>query len=299
MLLIMMAFIIGMAATGYFLATVNSHDLIARRDELTSQALVEAKLALIGWSVKSSLPGQLPCPENISLISTPNEGTSMTSCNAATQRIGRLPWRTLGIGDIRDGNGDKLWYVVSDGFRAPPINTSSPALLGVDAMPNSALAIIFSPGTPLQNQDRTLKTDYTQFLDEENKNGDLVFQSTGNRNVFNDRLMVVTKKDLFTVVVNRVLGEIRGDSTQGLVRYYTNADPKIYPYADGDGNGDADSSVYAGYPSYVGGVGNLEFPSNKTMLVNNGWFPLIQYELQADGQLVRLSLNGKTMVVAP
>ena len=37
-------------------------------------------------------------------------------------RVGRLPWRSLGIDQLRDGYGEPLWYVLSRGFRNPPIN---------------------------------------------------------------------------------------------------------------------------------------------------------------------------------
>jgi hypothetical protein len=32
-------------------------------------------------------------------------------------RIGRLPWKTLGIPDLRDGDGERLWYAVSNNFK--------------------------------------------------------------------------------------------------------------------------------------------------------------------------------------
>lgn len=134
MMLIMITFVVGLVATAYLLHAINPYALSAEREKVTSEALVEAKSALIGWSAKNSTPGQLPCPEDLSLIATPNEGSAMASCNNLNQRVGRLPWRTLGVGDIRDGNGDKLWYVISDGFRNAPININTIAQLTVDAV---------------------------------------------------------------------------------------------------------------------------------------------------------------------
>lgn len=299
MMLIMITFVVGLVATAYLLHAINPYALSAEREKVTSEALVEAKSALIGWSAKNSTPGQLPCPEDLSLIATPNEGSAMASCNNLNQRVGRLPWRTLGVGDIRDGNGDKLWYVISDGFRNAPININTIAQLTVDAVPNKAVAIIFSPGAPLQNQSRTAVANHTQYLDEKNGDGDAIFQTTGAKDAFNDRLILVSKVDLFNLITNRILGEIRGDNTQGLVSYYNVPSHMVYPYADINGNGTADLSALIGTPSNDGSVWSLSFPSNRTMLLNNGWFSLISYSLQPDRKSVTITLNGKSMLVTP
>jgi hypothetical protein len=34
------------------------------------------------------------------------------------ERLGRLPWKTLGLPDLRDGDGERLWYAVSSATRA-------------------------------------------------------------------------------------------------------------------------------------------------------------------------------------
>lgn len=301
MMLIMLVFILTLGAIGYMLHTSTPTSVKIDRDNKTADALAEAKTALIGWSVKNNIPGRLPCPEDVGLIGTPNEGSAMGSCNNSNRRIGRLPWRTLGINDIRDGNGDKLWYVISDGFRNSPINTNTVAKLTVDGIDNKAVAIIFSPGGPLAAQSRASFTDITQFLDGTNNDGDKTFQSFGVGNGFNDKLILVSHAELFSLVSNRVLGEIRGGSTQGLASYY--ADPvnsMTYPYADDNDDGDADTDVFLGSPSYSGDPDNLFFnATTKNMLENNGWFPLITYGLSPNKKSVNLTLNGKTMVVTP
>lgn len=194
----------------------------ASRSEATMQTLAQAKEALIGWSAAdSNLPGTLPCPEDTSLIGTTNEGRALPSCSNSQPHVGRLPWRTLGLPDLRDDEGERLWYALSPGFRNLPINSNTPAQLTVDAIPNSAVAIIFSAGAPLPGQSRPVPTgatppDATQYLDPLNNSGTGSFVTTGSAGLFNDRMIIISARDLFSVVERRVAREVR----QALLSYY-------------------------------------------------------------------------------
>ena len=183
------------------------------RDKVTTNALAQAKEALIGYATNNNIPGQLPCPEQTSLIGTATEGSASGSCSNTVPTIGRLPWRTLGIGPLLDGNGDLLWYVLSPGFHSTPINSDTQAKLTVDGSPNSAVAIIFSAGSPINGQARTTPTNtsppnVTQYLDLSNNDGNNTFITNGPLATFNDRLIVVTHNDLFQVVEKRVAKEL-------------------------------------------------------------------------------------------
>ncbi|OIQ92405.1 hypothetical protein GALL_256260 [mine drainage metagenome] len=299
--LILLVFMVALIFTTFLIRATTGVEYRVSNDLKTAKALVEAKSALLGWSVLQSDPGKLPCPEDTSLIGFATEGQAQPSC--VLPAIGRLPWRTLGIGDIRDGNNDKLWYVVSNGFRTAPINVNTSAQLSVNGIPNSAVAIIFSSGTPLGTQSRPTPTsstppDISQYLDLVNNNGTGSFVTTGGATVFNDRLMVITKTELFSLVTQRVLREVRGDSSQGLVKYY--ADVHLYPYADTDNNGYAEILQNSGTPSYQGGTDSLFFSTSiKNTLSNNGWYPLIAYQVSPGRQSVSLTLDTKTIVVTP
>ncbi|MCM2287513.1 MAG: hypothetical protein NDI67_00690 [Sulfuritalea sp.] len=91
--------------------------------------------------------------------------------------IGRFPWKTLGTKPIRDGYEECLWYVVSASHREPRQDLTAPmnwdTLSHLDAMKangSSLLAsviesphdrpvvVIFSPGPPLKNQNRSPST---------------------------------------------------------------------------------------------------------------------------------------------
>ena len=115
--LIMVAGSVGVAGSTQQSATL--------RDAKTQAALAAAKQALIAYATGGALIsscmdnpshpcvrlGQLPCPDltNTGICAEP-------LLHGAGQRLGRLPWKTLGLPDLRDGSGERLWYAVSSGF---------------------------------------------------------------------------------------------------------------------------------------------------------------------------------------
>jgi hypothetical protein len=305
--LIIFAVIFALAATAFLVSKLDGNAIKVERDKKTASALIEAKRALIGWSITRNNPGQLPCPEDTTKINLPTEGDAMTSCNILPA-VGRLPWRTLKAGDLRDGYGERLWYVISPGFRIPPINAGTLAQLSVNGVPNSAVAIVFSAGLPLSGQVRPIPTsslppNLAQYLDLSNNDGDGAFVKLSPTNIFNDQILTVSHDELFSVIVPRILGDIKGDNTQGLVKFY-NINSNNYPYADNDGDGVVNLGELIGNPSYEG-VSNTD-PSNlffnsaiKNMLVNNGWMSLIDYRVSADRQSVVMTLNSQSITVVP
>jgi hypothetical protein len=301
--LILIVFLMALILTTILIHSTTGIEYKAERDLKTAKVLEDAKVALLGWSATRDIPGQLPCPEDTSFIGSPTEGNEQSTCTLPA--IGRLPWRTLGLGDIRDANNDRLWYVLSPGFRDIPININSIAQLSVDGIPNSAVAIIFSVGTPLGSQSRSIPTsssppDVAQYLDLLNKAGTASFVTSGAINVFNDRLKIITKTELFSLVTKRVLGEVRGDLSQGLFKF--NKDYGSYPFADVNNDGFADSGSSSGTTSYQGGANSLYFSNaNKNILLNNGWFSLINYSYTVISGIpqVTLKLDNQTIVVKP
>lgn len=299
--LIFIAVLLALAVTAYTIKSYNSVELQSQAELTTGQALSEAKTAILGWSVTRNNPGQLPCPEDTSKIGELTEGQAQTSCTLPA--IGRLPWKTLGIGDIRDGHGDKLWYAISNGFRVKPINSSTLAQLSVDGTPNAAVAIVFSSGTPINGQNRAVATstsppDVSQYLELDNNNGDTNFITTGAANLFNDRLLTISHAELFGLVSKRILRTIRGDTTEGLVNFYNTH--TYYPYADTDNDGIANIPELIGQPSYEAGPNSIYFvPMTEDMLNGNEWMPLITYTVDSTQQKVVLSLNGYNIGVDP
>jgi hypothetical protein len=163
--LLLFAAIASLVAAGYVISAVSKLSDSAGREARTGQALRAAKEVLIGYVIQSAAnssnatPGQLPCPEALSSIGTPTEGLAAASCASVTAVVGRLPWKTLGIDDPRDGDGYELWYVVSPGFGAggaAPINFGTLAKLPFDGAPintpAAAVAVIIAPGAALNTQ---------------------------------------------------------------------------------------------------------------------------------------------------
>jgi len=112
----------------------------------TEQALSAAKQALIAYAAGVQVSataclkkdsngncarlGDLPCPD------LNNDGWADGPCNG--KLIGRLPWKTLGLPDLRDGDGERLWYAVSAKFvENPRATSSSTACPAPQSAPNS------------------------------------------------------------------------------------------------------------------------------------------------------------------
>jgi len=202
-----------LTGTAVMFSGISAQEFKIERDKQTSRALAEAKQAIIAWSVRNATPGQLPCPEDTNKIGFATEGEAMTTCNTLSA-IGRLPWKTLGLGDLRDGNGDRLWYAISSGFRTSPINSDSLAQLTVDGQSNAAVAIVFSPGSPIGSQSRTQPTNISppnvgDYLDITNNDGDNIFISQPASATFNDKILTISHTEFFSAVERRVLREAK------------------------------------------------------------------------------------------
>src|SRR6478609_4375024 len=107
---------LGLAAA--FATGLTSQAARLARDRVSDRALAEAREALIAYATSRPIdaqvgPGYLPCPD------TDDDGWAETTCGSLSghlgqaDRLGRLPWKTLGLPDLRDGSGERLWYAVS------------------------------------------------------------------------------------------------------------------------------------------------------------------------------------------
>lgn len=261
MTMIMLVFILGMAATGYLLHALNPVAIGIERDKKTSMALAEAKAALIGYAASVDLtagscttncprPGDLPCPD------IDNDGIAESACgNAAgttgqSSRLGRLPWVTLGLPDLRDGSGERLWYAVSSRYknntRYRPLNSDTVATITLknaagsvinDATSTTGLsAIVIAPGEALIRQDGQvqLRGDANQLLasnylevafGEDNQdfsdgttNGFISgpIKAADGSVIVNDRIVSISHDEMLKVMETRVLVEVE----HALLDYY-------------------------------------------------------------------------------
>jgi len=144
------------------------------------RVLVEAKRALLQYAYNYPVtsggtggPGRLPCTD------TDNDGDSNTTfgdCDA----VGRFPWAepALGLNDLRDADGQRLWYTVSSTFATNTstiVNSDTSGTLTVRAPSGSVMydgsnpdslfnygiaAVIIAPGAAIARngvaQDRSI-----------------------------------------------------------------------------------------------------------------------------------------------
>jgi type II secretory pathway pseudopilin PulG len=277
--LIIFVFITALVLTAYMLKLHTSSKLKVEQDKKTQQALTMAKQALLSYSteeitssarVPPSLrcidkngdgmiavgdapyepkncncglncirPGDLPCPD------LNNDGEAETACNSQASRLGRLPWKTLGVGDIRDGAGERLWYAVSNRYknnpRVLPLNSetigtvslrnATGALVNNGLATSGLVAVIVSPGQALTRLDGLVQSrsaanqnnsmhyldiafgeDNANF-DEGNTNGFIlgpikVMQNNQMVTISNDIVLPITRDEINAVMELRVMIEV-------------------------------------------------------------------------------------------
>jgi hypothetical protein len=311
MMLIMLIFIIGLASTAY-LVNAMSQNIQAERNTKTAIALAKAKAALIGWSagndstvITNIKPGTLPCTD------TTNSGSAVTSgSNACAAYLGRLPWKQLGMDTIRDANQECLWYVLSPIFRNTMNNgtrASNPlaSATGSITIKNSSgtvlatdvLALIISPGAALSGQNHSSSTDtvcggnsttanYLENYDEAN----LVFVSDSATNTFNDKLIAITREDLYLPLRKRLVREMMGNVAvpSGLYKYYTNNAQYPCPANTMTGSQNCVPPYGAWLP-----YNDMDYTQIGSWLERNNWYSLAAYTYNS-ATSVNVRLSGGT-----
>jgi len=245
-----------MGGLTYLVNSFSPAEIEAKRQRKTEAALAQAKDALIGYAVSVDIsttrrPGDLPCPDR------DNDGKAgttiplVTSCGNAAgttfqdRRLGRLPWKDLGLPDLQDASDERLWYAVSNNFkentRTALLNSDTTGTITVrDTSGNidfdgsgttGAVAVIIAPGPPLMRQDGLQQNrsvgninDPQHYLDniavEDNADFDEIVNKTNGffigpvRNssgsvIANDRIIVITRDEIIAAIEKRVVAEVR------------------------------------------------------------------------------------------
>ena len=215
-------------------------------EKITARALAAARDALVGRAAgDNNRPGSLPCPDlatNIPGINIPNDGIAdLLVGNECPSYIGRLPWRTLDLPDLRDGSGERLWYALSRVFRdddsAQPINSDSVGTLSVTGTANFAnlIAIVVAPGAVLGNQvrDSANTNSVANYLEGGNEmSGTTGFIAGALSATFNAQLLAVSSDTLIPVVEARVARDAR----KVLSDFFNDPANGYFPYANAYGD---------------------------------------------------------------
>ncbi|MGH8639976.1 MAG: hypothetical protein ACREUZ_22855, partial [Burkholderiales bacterium] len=144
--------------------------------------------------------------------------------------------KTLGLPELRDASGEALWYALSPSLRdhavVQPINSvESPVeikVVGIEpALDVAAVVIAAGHVLPGQLREGAGIDDVANYFEGHNASvGDNIYETAAPSSGFNDRLLVITRDQLFDVVEWRVANEIR----TALRRYY--AAFQFFPYAN-------------------------------------------------------------------
>ena len=210
----------GLALTGFDTGPPSHR----REEERTRAALAMAKEALIHYAVAdSNRPGELPCPDHDGdgrlILNIDFLGGRDVPC--ATRR-GWLPFRSLGVEELRDGTSERLWYAVADTHHAghsAALNSDVPGELGVGSA-GDIVAVVIAPGFPVDRRQGRERDEgssassaarlVSAYLESANADAapDRFADGTRPSRQVNDRLLPITRRELVRVVEKRVIGEV-------------------------------------------------------------------------------------------
>lgn len=221
--LMVMLVIMVMGTATFLVSSLSKSALSTVRQETTSAALAQAKEALIGYAASDdNRPGELPCPDinddGVITITGPDADYSGSNCISL---VGRLPWKTLGLPDLRDAAGERLWYAVSDPFHANAsnaLNSDTAGTLSVSGniTANNVIAILFAPGQALPGQNRSTANanNYSHYLESVVTAYTAFNLSTtddilGGNYTYNDQMSLITSDNLFRAVEKAVASHFK------------------------------------------------------------------------------------------
>lgn len=240
-----MLVIVVLGAAAILLSSFSGFGLKIERDKITADALMQAKEALIGIAVTyPDYPGSLPCPD------TDNDGDADSGGNGidCSTYIGRLPWKTLGLPDLRDSTGERLWYTLSRNVRryasVRPLNSEATGTLNITGAytASNLIAVVFAPGNTVALQNRSdtglngcsnnPSLCASNYLEGSNANAspgsapNTAYQNTGANIPFNDQLISITHDQLFPLIEKRIAREVKS-----CLDSYALVSANTYPWA--------------------------------------------------------------------
>lgn len=238
MALLAIVVFLALMVTVYTVGRVSDAGDRQSRANRTAQALAGARAALIAYAATDDIrasgpadqirPGSLPCPD------ANGDGRLVVGIDivggACKVYVGRVPWNRLGIPPPVDDAGEVLWYALSPQYRDAGtlepdaadhlaqgglVHPDAPGTLSLTEQPGGAtraglVAIVFSPGAAIGSQVRSGSglASAANYLDGPNANSTTTFVAAPASDLFNDRLLAITREDLMAVGERRALAEV-------------------------------------------------------------------------------------------
>jgi len=224
------------------------------RERITAQSLHAAKQALLAYVAQyaaragnaptTDFPGRMPCPESLSSIGGANDGLASSACSNVGPPFvaGRLPWRTLGVEPLADGDGERLWYVLSPNFHPVALPPASPALnfdtpgalpfegsnvVALIIAPGKALHTLTDPGTPPASCAKVGQTasryipplDPAKFFECGNATG--AYENLGQSPWTNDRVIAITQAEWANAIAPAIADRLQREVAPAMMDFRT------------------------------------------------------------------------------
>ncbi|PHV10649.1 hypothetical protein CSQ89_15020 [Chitinimonas sp. BJB300] len=266
--------------------------------------------------------GTSDCPSisgNASLLGALPDKIDSNSSNFGNCLADQNNSRPFGISYLRDGSGTKLWYAVSQnlltGYPGPTtpeittawLDTPAPSLWlkicnGSSTPIDDVAFVIIAPGPPLGGQNRNAAAPAAiNFLEgipnggtgacagsQSNADTDanLTFVSAPQTATFNDKLVFVTKQELITALVPRIVNDVRVELDKFHIQNGQYS-------AAGDSSGECDATSNTSHLPLnnitpdIGCVGSglSSLPEWIGLNTTIGWFPEITYNKVNDDEV--------------
>jgi len=277
-----------LSASWLLLSRLNaaSADRLASKRERNARVLNQAKQALIGHVAAQAArsgennPGSLPCPENPGDFDSTTGRQGLVGINCGTNvKVGRFPWRTLGLDQLVDADAEPLWYAVSPSWGVnvgsnSVVNSNSTGQLTVDGVPNAAVALIVAPGAAIgvaaapgcaewrQVRPPTGTPNVRNYLECENASSpaDLAFVTRGPSGSFNDQVLQVTAADLLPAIEAAIAHRIQVEIAPLLRNLYAGpawglaAGDRVFPFAAPFANPEDPANSFGGAAGVLQGL---------------------------------------------
>jgi type II secretory pathway pseudopilin PulG len=297
LLVTLLVLVIG-AATVFISARSTSGD--GAREQASSRLLADAHRAVNTYAQfggTNNKPGALPCPDTSEPDDAGNAGVAGSHCQGTPDPVylGRMPWRTVDLPDDSGHTGPGIWYAIDgdyqDHTQPGALNAESAAGLtllgaGLPGTGQPRVAVLIVPGPALAGQEGRPGTDVEDYLEGENADGDTTFRDCSDVADCNDRVIGITRDQLFDRVQRRVV--------DGIARALDNAEERLghLPWASAFGDStmscepDLTRGRLARNPGGCAGsepwLRDEDFDGGDAWITDNAWDELVVYEVDPD-----------------